>query len=104
MDATAHGSVQRGPPCLAALKDASSWLFPQPAAGASKSQDQVDMALPASAKARVVRSSADGPLLALEHISVPDIGPGQALVRVDHVAQNPTDGKLLHALNVRTEA
>ncbi|KAH7061500.1 chaperonin 10-like protein [Macrophomina phaseolina] len=49
------------------------------------------MAIPTYAKAQVVRRSGDASRLSLEQIPVPDVLPGKALVRVDHVAQNPTD-------------
>ncbi|KAF4313996.1 Alcohol dehydrogenase superfamily zinc-containing [Botryosphaeria dothidea] len=49
------------------------------------------MATPTSAKAQVVRLSAETPRLALDQVAVPEVGPGNVLVHVDHVAQNPTD-------------
>lgn len=40
-----------------------------------------------------MRLSAETPRLALDQVAVPEVGPGNVLVHVDHVAQNPTDGK-----------
>ncbi|KAF2144824.1 uncharacterized protein K452DRAFT_266968 [Aplosporella prunicola CBS 121167] len=42
-------------------------------------------------KAQVVRVSDGKPRLALDDLPLPTTSPGKALVKVDHVAQNPTD-------------
>lgn len=41
----------------------------------------------------VTRTRKGSPSLVQETLSAPTPGPHQALVRVSHVAQNPTDGK-----------
>ncbi|KAL0263052.1 Zinc-binding oxidoreductase alcohol dehydrogenase [Diplodia seriata] len=44
--------------------------------------------------AQIVRESANGtPQLALEELPVPDPQAGQAVVKIEYTAQNPTDGK-----------
>lgn len=43
---------------------------------------------------QIVRETANGPQLALEKLPLPEPQAGQALVKIDFTAQNPTDGKI----------
>jgi NADPH:quinone reductase-like Zn-dependent oxidoreductase len=54
------------------------------------------MSSPATSQALVVRLDNNGtPKLAEEQVPVPKPGSQQLLVKVSHVAQNPTDGELI---------
>lgn len=43
---------------------------------------------------QIVRETANGPQLALEKLPLPEPQAGQALVKIEFTAQNPTDGKI----------
>lgn len=45
--------------------------------------------------ATVVRDSNDAPILSRDEIPIPSPADHQVLVKISHVAQNPTDGKSL---------